>query len=397
MASNNDYYDILGVSKTATDAEIKSAYRKLAVKYHPDRQVGKSDAEKKEAEEKFKEVAEAYSVLSDAQKRQRYDQFGKAGVDGSAGGFGGFSGASAEDIFSQVFGDFFGGGSGGGFGGFSGFGGFGGGNAGGGRTASRQGSSIRARIKLSLQEIAKGCEKKLKVPHYVSCPDCKGTGAQDNSFSTCSQCHGSGYVTRVQRTILGAMQTQTVCPACGGDGKIITKKCAKCNGDGIVKQDDVVSFNVPAGVQSGMQLTVRGKGNAPRHGGEPGDLLVVIEEEPDNDLIRDEDDIIYNALIPVYTAVLGGTIEIPTIEGKAKIKIEPGTQPNKILRLKGKGLPNVQHYGTGDLLVHIGVYIPETLTKDEKKIFEKMETSDSFTPTQEAKDAFKEHFKSMCE
>ena len=389
MATESDYYDILGVSKSASADEIKSAYRKMAIKYHPDRQVGKSDAEKKAAEEKFKESAEAYSVLSDPQKRQRYDQFGKEGVEGNAGGFGG-AGMSMDDIFSQ-FGDIFGEGSP--FGSF--FGGFSGGQS--SRGGARKGSSIRVRVALSLQEIAKGCEKKLKVPHKVACSHCGGTGAKDNKVTTCTTCHGSGYVTRVQRTILGAMQTQSPCPTCSGTGKIISEKCPYCSGSGTITQEDIVSFNVPAGVQGGMQMTVSGKGNVPSHGGVPGDLLVVFEELADPDLIRDDDDLIYNALIPVYTAALGGTVEIPTIDGKAKIKIEAGTQPGRILRLKGKGLPNVNRYGTGDMLVHISVYIPETLSKDEKKLFEKMEESSNFTPSDKAKNEMKERFKSMYE
>ncbi|MCQ2191449.1 MAG: molecular chaperone DnaJ [Paludibacteraceae bacterium] len=384
MASDRDYYEILGVSKTATDAEIKSAYRKMAVKYHPDRQTDKSEAEKKEAEEMFKEAAEAYSVLSDPQKRQRYDQFGKAGVDGGAGGFGGFGGGmNMDDIFSQ-FGDIFGGAFGGGFGG------------GGQSRHVNQGSNIRIKVKLSLKEIANGCEKKLKVPHYVSCPDCNGTGAEGNDFSSCTACNGSGYVTRVQRTILGAMQTRSACPTCGGEGKTINKKCKKCKGEGVIKQEDVVSFNIPAGVQSGMTLTVRGKGNAPRRGGVTGDLLVVVEEEAHDDLLRDGDDLIYNALIPVYTAILGGTVEVPTVDGKAKIKVDPGTQPDKVLRLRGKGLPHLQGYGSGDLLVRIGVYIPENLSRDEKKIFEKFQDSpENFEPTDSARKTFNENFKQM--
>lgn len=380
MATERDYYEILGVGKQASDAEIKSAYRKMAIKYHPDRQTDKSDAEKKQAEELFKEAAEAYAVLSDPQKRQRYDQFGKAGVDGGAGGFGGFGagGMNMDDIFS-MFGDI--------FGGHAGFGGgFGGGSRG---QQVRQGSDLRIRVKLTLKEVAEGCEKKLKVPHAVSCPDCGGSGAENNDFSSCSACGGSGYVTRVQRTILGAMQTRGVCPSCGGQGKTINRKCKKCNGQGIVKQDDVVSVNIPAGVQTGMQMSVSGKGNAPAGGGIPGDLLVVFEVEEHPELLRDGDDLIYNALIPLYTAVLGGTIEIPTIDGKAKIKIDPGTQPERMLRLRGKGLPHCQSYGAGDLIVHIGVYIPEKLSRDEKKAFEKLqESAANFEPSDAAKRNF---------
>lgn len=388
MAQDSDYYDVLGVSKTASDSEIKSAYRKMAIKYHPDKQTGKSDAEKKEAEEKFKAAAEAYSVLSDANKRARYDKYGKAGVDGNAGGFGG-AGMSMDDIFSQ-FGDIFGGG---GFGDI--FGNFG--RGGGASQRVRPGQSIRIRVKLTLQEVAKGCEKKAKICRDVKCAACNGSGAKDNATSTCTQCNGTGYVVRVQRTILGAMQTQTVCPGCNGRGKVIAKKCDTCHGSGVTKADEVVSFNIPAGVQQDMMLTLQGKGNAAPFGGPCGDLQVVIVEEPDSQLIRSEDDLIYNALIPVHLAVLGGTLEVPTIDGKAKLKIEPGTQPGKILRLKGKGLPNVNGYGTGDYLVNIGVYIPETLTKDEKKAFEKMQESDNFTPSQSAQNNFRDHFKKMYE
>lgn len=358
-----DYYEVLGVSKTASADEIKKAYRKKAIQYHPDKNPGD-----KEAEEKFKEAAEAYDVLSDPQKRQRYDQFGHAGVGGAAGG--GFSGQgmSMEDIFSN-FGDLFGGH----FGSFFGEG-FGGGS---GRTyrQTRKGTDLRARLKLSLKEIATGVEKKIKVKRYVACSHCNGTGADGNEYATCDRCKGTGRITRVQNSIFGAMQTQSTCPDCGGEGKIIKKKCSFCNGEGIVMSEEVISVKIPAGVADGMQLSMRGKGNAARHGGVDGDLYIVIEEEQDPELIRDENDLIYNLLLPVTTAINGGTVEIPTVDSKVKVKIDPGTQPGKVLRLKGKGLPSVNGYGTGDLLVNIGVYIPEKLSKEEKKIFEDLALS----------------------
>ena len=353
-----DYYEVLGVSKSADATEIKKAYRKLALKYHPDKNPGD-----KEAEEKFKEAAEAYDVLSNEEKRRRYDQFGHAGVGGAGqGGFGG--GMSMDDIFSQ-FGDIFGS-----FGGFSGFGGFGG-----GRSARRvnRGTNLRVKVKMNLQEIATGIEKKIKVKKYVACQHCNGTGAKDGkSYSTCSTCKGSGQVTRVQNTILGAMQTTSTCPTCEGEGKIINEKCTFCNGEGVLMSEEVISINIPAGVGEGMQLSLSGKGNAARRGGVNGDLIVLIEEEEHPELVRDGNDLLYNVFIGYPEAVLGETVEIPTIEGKVKVKIEAGTQPGKILRLRGKGLPDVNGYGKGDLLEKVNVWIPKNLSKDEKKLVEKM-------------------------
>ena len=361
-----DYYEVLGVSKSADATEIKKAYRKLALKYHPDKNPGD-----KEAEEKFKEAAEAYDVLSNEEKRHRYDQFGHAGVGGAGqGGFGG--GMSMDDIFSQ-FGDIFGS-----FGGFSGFGGFGGGR--GSRRVNR-GTNLRVKVKMSLQEIATGIEKKIKVKKYVACQHCNGTGAKDGkSYSTCSTCKGSGQVTRVQNTILGAMQTTSTCPTCEGEGKIINEKCTFCNGEGVLMSEEVISINIPAGVAEGMQLSLSGKGNAARRGGVNGDLIVLIEEEEHPELVRDGNDLLYNVFIGYPEAVLGETVEIPTIEGKVKVKIEAGTQPGKILRLWGKGLPDVNGYGKGDLLAKVNVWIPKNLSKDEKKLVEKMRETEGFKP-----------------
>jgi molecular chaperone DnaJ len=383
MSTKRDYYEILGVAKNATEDEIKKAYRKKAIQYHPDKNPGD-----KEAEEKFKEAAEAYEILSDAQKRQRYDQFGHAGVNGSGGGAQ-WSG-NMEDIFSH-FGDIFGGH----FGGFGGFSGFGGGSRRGGQRVNR-GSDLRVKVRLTLKEISTGVEKKIKVKKYVACKTCHGSGAEDpNATTTCATCNGSGYVTRVQQTILGAMQTQSTCPTCGGEGKVITKKCVQCNGEGVQRDEEVISINIPAGVMEGMQLSVSGKGNAARHGGINGDLLVVIEEEPHPELIRDENDLIYNLLLDVPTAILGGSVEVPTVDGKVKVKIDPGTQPAKVLRLRGKGLPSVNRYGTGDLLVHIGIYIPENLTKEEKKTIEKLQESPNIKPTASATKDFFRRIKNM--
>lgn len=371
-----DYYEVLGVSKNVTPDELKKAYRKLAMQYHPDRQEGKSDAEKKEAEEKFKEAAEAYSVLSDPDKRARYDQFGHSMGNMGGGGFSG-GGMSMEDIFSQ-FGDIFG--SFGGFGGFSGFGG--------GSSSPRQnrGSDLRVRVKVTLKDVAHGVEKKIKIPRYVPCAACHGTGAKNGSaFTTCSTCHGTGTVQQVKQTILGTMRTQSVCPTCGGEGRIIQDRCTACGGEGIVRQDDVVTVNIPAGVAEGMTLSMRGKGNAARHGGVPGDLLILIEEEKDAELLRDENDLVYNLMLDIPTAVFGGKVEVPTVDGKARLTIEPGTQPGKILRLRGKGLPSPNGYGNGDLLVNVMVYIPETLTASEREAFEKLKGQPNVSPNESAK------------
>ena len=387
-----DYYEVLEVEKTASVEEIKKAYRKTAIQYHPDKNPGD-----KVAEEKFKEAAEAYDVLSNADKRARYDQFGHAGMSGAAGNggpFGGFSeGMSMDDIFS-MFGDIFGG-RGGGFGG--GFSGFGGGFGSGSSQRPRfRGSDLRVKVKLNLKEISTGVEKKFKLKKYVACDHCHGSGAEGNGGSeTCSTCKGSGTVIRNQQTILGTMQTRATCPTCGGEGKIIKNKCKVCAGEGIVYGEEVVSVNIPKGVMEGMQLSMGGKGNAGKHNGVPGDLLILVEEEQDKELIRDENDLIYNLLLSFPTAALGGAVEIPTIDGKVKVKIESGTQPGKVLRLRGKGLPSVNGYGTGDLLVNVSVYVPETLNKDEKKALEEMESSDNFKPNTSIKEKIFKKFKSL--
>ncbi|PID94777.1 MAG: molecular chaperone DnaJ [Bacteroidales bacterium] len=382
MAIKKDYYEVLGVSKGASADEIKKAYRKKAIQYHPDK-----NPNDKVAEEKFKEAAEAYEVLSDEQKRQRYDQYGHAGVGGNSGGFGG-GGMSMDDIFS-AFGDIFGGG----------FGGFSSGFAGGSQRATSRGSNLRVKVRVNLHEVANGVEKKLKVNKLVSCSHCGGSGAKDtNSIKSCATCGGRGVITSVKQTFLGSMQTQSYCPTCNGAGKTITDKCKSCSGEGVVRAEEVIPINIPAGIEDNMQFTLRGQGNAARNGGVSGDLLVLVEEEPHDELIRDGSNLIYNILLDLPTAVLGGTVEVPTVDSRVKVKIEKGTQPNKILRLRGKGLPRLNSYGTGDLLVNIGVYIPEHLSNDEKKQFEEFHASDSFKPQQDGTgDGFFNRFKKIFE
>ena len=401
MAEKRDYYEVLEVTKESTVEEIKKAYRKKAIQYHPDKNPGD-----KEAEEKFKEAAEAYDVLSNPDKRARYDQFGHAGMSGAAGNggpFGGFSGGmSMDDIFS-MFGDIFGGHSGGGFGG--GFGGFGGFGGGGSQQRKFRGSDLRVKVKLNLKEISTGVEKKFKLKKYVPCSHCHGTGAEGNRSAdlaegnsgseTCPTCKGSGSVIRNQQTILGTMQTRTTCPTCNGEGKIIKDKCKVCGGEGIEYGEEVVTVKIPAGVAEGMQLSMGGKGNAGKHNGIPGDLLILVEEEPHPELIRDENDLVYNLLLSFPTAAIGGAVEIPTIDGKVKVKIEAGTQPGKVLRLRGKGLPSVNGYGTGDLLVNVSVYVPETLSKEEKSTLEKLEESKNFKPSTSIKEKIFKKFRSL--
>ncbi|MFW5820677.1 MAG: molecular chaperone DnaJ [Bacteroidota bacterium] len=369
--SKRDYYEVLGVSKGATKEEVKKAYRKMALKYHPDK-----NPDDTEAEVKFKEAAEAYEILSDDNKRTRYDRYGHSAFQGAAGG-GGFhsGGMTMEDIFENfgdIFGDF-------------GFGGFGGSRRSGRRVS--KGSDIRIKVKLNLSEIAKGKEKKVKVKKYVACDSCDGTGAKDGSaFSTCSTCDGAGQVTRVSNTFLGQMQSTSICPSCSGQGKTITSKCDKCYGEGIISKEETISFNIPAGVAEGMQLKVAGKGNAARRGGINGDLIVLIQEEKHPHLIRDGNDLLYNLYLGLPDAILGSTVEIPTIESKVKIKVEPGTQPGKMLRLRGKGLPDVNGYGSGDILVSINIWIPKQLTEEEEKIFDNLKESPNFIPQPDKND-----------
>jgi molecular chaperone DnaJ len=384
--AKRDYYEVLEVTKDSTPDEIKKSYRKKAIQYHPDKNPGD-----KEAEEKFKEAAEAYDVLSNPEKRARYDQFGHAGMSGAAGNGGPFGeGMSMDDIFS-MFGDIFGG-RGGGFGGFSGFGGFGGGQ----QQRRFRGSDLRVKVKLNLKEISTGAEKKFKLKKYVVCNHCHGSGAEGSSGSkTCPTCKGSGSVIRNQQTILGTMQTRTTCPTCNGEGTIIKNKCKVCGGDGIVQGEEVVSVNIPAGVAEGMQLSMGGKGNAGKHNGVPGDLIIQVQEEPHPELIRDDNDLIYNLLLSFPVAALGGTVEIPTIDGRVKVKIDPGTQPGKVLRLRGKGLPRVNGYGVGDLLVNISIYVPETLNKEERSTLEKFEFADNFKPSSSAKEKIFKKFRNF--
>lgn len=363
--AKRDYYDVLGVSRNADQAEIKSAYRKLAIKYHPDK-----NPNNKEAEEKFKEAAEAYEVLSNPEKRQRYDQFGHTG--GAAGGYGG-GGMNMEDIFSQ-FGDIFGGGSP-----FESFFGGGGGQRGGRRVA--KGTNLRIKVKLTLQEIAKGTEKKIKVNKQVPCTTCDGSGAKDkSSFHTCRTCGGTGAVRRVTNTILGQMQTTSTCPTCNGEGVEISAKCPVCHGDGLVRGEETISINIPAGVSEGMQLSMSGKGNAAPRGGVPGDLIILVEEIPHETLKRDGTNVIYDLYINFVDATLGTGVEIPTIDGKAKIKIEPGTQAGKILRLKGKGVPEVNSYHKGDQLVYVNVWTPKAVSAEERELLERLRNSPNFKP-----------------
>ncbi len=370
--SKRDYYEVLGVSKDAGEAEMKKAYRKLAIKYHPDK-----NPDNKEAEEKFKEAAEAYEVLSNPEKRAKYDRFGHAGVGGAAGGgFGG--GMNMDDIFSQ-FGDIFGSAFGGGFGGFSG----------GGRTRRRvnKGSNLRVRVRLTLEEIAKGVEKKIKVNKHTECKSCSGSGAKASSGkTTCNTCNGSGQVTQITNTFIGQMQSTTTCPTCNGEGQIIKEKCESCSGNGVVRGEEIIDLKIPAGVAEGMQLTVSGKGNAAVRGGIPGDLIVLIEEVKHDLLRREGNDLLYEHYISFPDAALGTSIEIPTVDAKARVKIAPGTQSGKVLRLKGKGIPDVNGYGTGDLLVNVNVWTPRHLDKHEKEMLEKLQGAENFKPKPSTRD-----------
>jgi len=369
--SKRDYYDVLGIAKGALPEEIKKAYRKLAIKYHPDK-----NPDDKSAEDKFKEAAEAYEVLSSPEKKQRYDQFGHAGVGGAAGGGGyGGGGMNMEDIFSQ-FGDIFGGGGGSPFDSFFG----GGGQSRGGRRVAK-GSNLRIKVKLTLEEIANGAEKKIKVNKQVSCKTCDGTGAKDkSSVSTCSTCGGAGSVRRVTNTILGQMQTTATCPTCHGSGQQITAKCGSCHGDGTVRGEETISINIPAGVSEGMQLSMAGKGNAAPNGGVPGDLIILIEETQHETLKREGNNVVYDLHVSIPDAALGASVEVPTIDGKAKIKIEPGTQSGKLLRLKGKGIPEVNSYHRGDQIIHVNIWTPKALNSEERALLEKLRESQNFKP-----------------
>ncbi len=366
--AKRDYYEVLEVGKDAGAEEIKKAYRKQALKYHPDKNPGD-----KAAEEKFKEAAEAYEVLSNPEKKQKYDRFGHAGLgNAGGGGYGGFS-MNMEDIFSH-FGDIFGG-----------FGGFG--QSRGSSRRVNRGSNLRIKVKLTLEEISKGVEKKIKVEKYVKCGACDGAGARNgSSYQTCATCRGSGHVTRITNTFLGQMQTSSTCPACGGEGQVIANKCDQCMGHGIVKENEVITIDIPAGVEEGMQLSFSGKGNAGARSGIPGDLIVLIEELPHPELVRDGKNLLYNHYISFPDAVMGTTSEVPTLEGKARIKIPEGTQGGKVFRLKGKGLPGVNHYSRGDLLVNVNVWTPQNLSREEKKLIEQLKQSPNFSPKPTARD-----------
>lgn len=373
--SKRDYYEVLGVSKSASADEIKKAYRKVAMQFHPDRNPGD-----KAAEEKFKEAAEAYEVLSDADKKAQYDRFGHAGMGNGARGFGG--GMNTEDIFSQ-FGDIFGEDI---FGSF-----FGGGGRssrqGGGRARGARGSNLRIKLKLSYEEIAKGVSKSVKLKKHVVCNTCGGSGAKDKgSVQTCGTCGGNGQVKRVTNTFLGQMQTVTTCPTCNGEGTTITAKCGSCKGEGRVYSEETVTLDIPAGVQEGMQLSLSGKGNAGERGGMAGDLLILIEEEAHKELHRDGLNVAYDLYVSIPDAVFGTQVEVPTIDGKAKIKIPAGTQSGKIFRLKGKGFPEVNGYAKGDQLIHINVWTPQHLSNEEKSMLEKMSQSQNFQPRPEKSD-----------
>jgi len=361
--SKRDYYEILGVGKNASTDEIKKAYRKVAMQHHPDRNPGD-----KSAEEKFKEAAEAYEILSDADKKAQYDRYGHAGVSGNGRGYG-----NMEDIFSQ-FGDIFGDDL---FGNF-----FGGGRSRGGqRSRGIRGSNLRIKLKLNYEEIAKGVNKNIKVKKHVVCTTCSGSGAKDKgSVQTCSTCGGSGQVRRVTNTFIGQMQTVTTCPTCNGEGSTITAKCPACKGEGRVYGEDAISIEIPAGVQEGMQLNLSGKGNAGERGGAPGDLIILIEEEPHKELQRDGMNVAYDLHISFTDAVFGTQLEVPTIDGRAKIKIPAGTQSGKIFRLKGKGFPAVNSYQKGDQLIHVNVWTPQHISAEEKSMLEKMSHSPNFKP-----------------
>lgn len=374
MADKRDYYEVLGLQKGASADDIKGAYRKAALKWHPDRWVSGTDEEKKTAEAKFKEASEAYSVLSDPDKKAKYDQFGFAGVDGAAGqdwsqGFG-----NLEDILNNLFGGAFGG-----FGGFSGFGGFGGGASQGQRVV--RGRDIRTRVKVTLEELASGCEKEVTIERNRPCPDCGGRGARNSSdVKTCPTCKGSGQVQNVVNSLFGRTISYATCPQCGGSGKVVSNPCGKCKGSGLVRVKETVKVRIPAGVENGMQLSMRGEGHSAPHGGVNGDLLVIVEELPHAQFKREGENLFYTRVIGVTDAILGCEITIPCLDGPYKLKLEAGTQSGTVHRLRGKGLPSVNGYGKGDIYVKIIVWIPRKLSKSEKESIEAIRNSNSFKP-----------------
>lgn len=369
--AKRDYYEVLGVSKNAEEGAIKKAYRKIALKYHPDK-----NPDNKEAEDKFKEAAEAYEVLSDKDKRARYDRFGHAGVDGNAGGFSGRGGMTMEDIFAN-FGNIFDDAGGSPFDSF-----FGGGTrSGGGRARGQRGSNLRIKVTLTLEEIANGVTKKIKVKKQTTCGTCGGSGAKDkNAVQTCGTCKGSGYVRQVRNTFLGQMQTTATCPTCNGNGEVVTASCGTCKGDGRVYGEETIEIEIPAGVEAGMQLSMRGKGNAGLRGGPAGDLLIGVEEKTHDSLQRDGMNLIHELYLNFVDAALGTSVEVPTIDGRVKIKVPAGTQSGKIFRLKGKGLPSVQSYGKGDELIHVNVWTPKKLNDKERSLLEQLKDMPNFKP-----------------
>ncbi len=362
--AKRDYYEILEISKSASADEIKKAYRKLAIKYHPDK-----NPDNPAAEEKFKEAAEAYEVLSTPEKKQRYDQYGHQASGG--GGYGG-GGMNMDDIFSQ-FGDVFGGGG-------SPFESFFGGGGGGRGRGVRKGSNLRIKLKLNLEEIANGCERKIKVKRQIACDDCSGTGAKNSAVQKCGTCNGAGQVKKVVNTMLGQMMSSATCPTCSGEGTVVKDKCTTCHGQGTTEKEETITIKIPAGVVDGMQLSMSGKGNMPPRGGVAGDLLILIEEIEDEFLKRDGLNIIYEMYVTFFDAVFGTSVEVPTVDGKVKIKIEPGTQSGKILRLRSKGLKDVNSYQKGDQLIYVNVWTPQELTKEEKDILSSLKDSESFKP-----------------
>jgi molecular chaperone DnaJ len=368
--AKRDYYEVLGVAKNASADDIKKAYRKKALELHPDRNPGD-----KAAEEKFKEAAEAYDVLSDTDKKARYDRYGHAGLEGMGGGAGGFQGMDMDDILRRfgfdtddIFGEFFGGGGGRR-------------RSGGGRPRGERGTNLRIKLKLTLEEIATGVNKKIKVRKQVACNTCNGSGARDQSaVDTCGTCRGAGVVNRVTQTPFGMMQTAVTCPTCNGAGQIIKSPCNVCKGDGRVFGEDTIEVDVPAGVHEGIQLSMSGKGNAGAKGGQAGDLLITVEEMPHDEFTREGNNIIHELYVNIADAALGTKLEVPTLDGRARITIPPGTQSGKIFRLKDKGLPALQSYQRGDQLIHINVWTPKKVSDEERRILEKLRDASNFKP-----------------